>query len=433
MCFLHYASETIFMKTKDIEKTDPSMGKIFKKEGKNVKNIILSFLRQSLALLIWAYLIIKLFIFDIDVYLVQKFFPSYEQILNYKFVVIIITLALLLIIFRKKFLPWILYIVFYPAIVILWKIPYLIFRQKSWSLAFAVLNAIISFFRSLKYSFIAFAFFIAGATAILFFSNTLLIWSALFIILTIIITTYARRFIFIFKPSDVFQFYIKIFSTIRNWGTKTDDKGVSFFALGDTTTIVEMNETQLQSRSSKLQMSVLYNRICLFVGKKLREYQNSRLNIVYYLVNLLSLILLTIISFALIYTGLFKINASYFTYSNDPSFFTFIYYSFNSFIFNSIDILTAAHPISQIAWMIQTFLVFTLGVILVTLLFSVKNDRHSEELNKVIQDIETEGKEMEIFIKNEYKINTIADALAELQKVQAAFVKFIYKISDDLK
>lgn len=424
------------MNTKDLKKTEPTKKKLFKKEEKTTKDIILSFVRQLLALLIWLYVITKLFVFDIDVYLVQKFFPSHEEILNYKFVVIISTLALFLIIFRKKFLPWFLYILFYPAIVVLWKIPYFIFRQKSWSLAFAVINSVISFFRSLKYSFIVFAFFIVGATAILFFSNKILIWSALFIILIIIITTYVRRFIFIFKPSDIFQSYIKIFSKIRTWGTKPDEKGASFFALEDsikTIAVVEMNETQIQSWSQKLQMSVLYNRICLFVGKKLREYQNSRLNIVYYLVNLLTLILFTIISFALIYTGLFKIDASYFAYSSEPNFFTFIYYSFNSFIFNSINTLTAAHPVSQIAWMIQTFLVFTLGVILVTLLFSVKNDRYSEELNKVIKDIETEGKEMETFIKEEYKINNIADALAELQKVQAAFVKFIYKISDDLK
>src|SRR3989339_119495 len=182
-------------------------------------------------------------------------------------------------------------------------------------------------------------------------------------------------------------------------------------------------ETQLQLRSTKLQMSVLYNRICLFVGKKLREYQNSRLNIIYYIINLLSLLILTIFSFALIYSGLFKIDTSYFTYPNEPNFFTF----------NSINSLSAVHPISQVAWMIQTFLVFLLGVISVALLLSVKNDRHIEELNKVIKEVENEGKDMEAFIKDEYKIDSIVEALEELKKVQAAFVNFIYKISDDLK
>ena len=95
--------------------------------------------------------------------------------------------------------------------------------------------------------------------------------------------------------------------------------------------------------------------------------------------------------------------------------------------------LTAIHPIAQIVWMIQTFLVFILGAILIALLLSVKNDRHAEELNKVIEDVEMEGKEMETFIQDEYKINNIGDALVELQKVQASFIKFIFKISDDLK
>src|SRR3989339_402391 len=395
------------MKTQEVQKTEFSKEKIPEKKEKKTIDIIVSFLRQFLAFLVWAYFVTKLFIFDIDIYFVQK-----------------------------NFLTWFLYVLFYPAIILFWKIPYFIFRQKSWALAFAVLNSIISFFKSLKYTFFAFAFYIIASTIILFFHNELLTWVSLFIILIIIILTYIRRFIFIFKPTDIFQFYIKIFSTIRTWGKKPDKKGVSFFALDEslkTVTVIEMNETQLQLRSTKLQMSVLYNRICLFVGKKLREYQNSRLNIIYYIINLLSLLILTIFSFALIYSGLFKIDTSYFTYPNEPNFFTFIYYSFNSFIFNSINSLSAVHPISQVAWMIQTFLVFLLGVILVALLLSVKNDRHIEELNKVIKEVENEGKDMEAFIKDEYKIDSIVEALEELKKVQAAFVNFIYKISDDLK
>lgn len=434
--FLRFATKKIFMESQEIQKTESSKEKITEKKEKTMLDKIDSFLRQIFAFLIWIYLITKLFIFDIDIYLVQKFFPEHIWIFNYKFVIIITLLTILLIILRKKFLAWFLYILFYPLIMLFWKIPYFIFKQKSWALAFAILNSIISFFKSLKYTFIVFTFFTVAATSILFFYNKALTWMALFVVLTIIITTYIRRFVFIFKPNNIFQFYIKIFSTIRNWGTKTDKKGVSFFALEDglkSVTVIEMNETQLQSWSTKLQMSVLYNRICLFVGKKLREYQNSKLNIIYYIISLLSLIILTIFSFALIYSGLFKIDNTYFVYSNEPSFFSFIYFSFNSFIFNSISTLSAVHPISQIAWMIQTFLVFILGVILVALLLSVKNDRHVEELNRVIQEVENEGKEMETFIKDEYKINSIVDALNELKKVQAAFVKFIYKISDDLK
>ena len=324
------------MQNQDMENVDSSRKKIFEKKEKKTKDVLISYLRQSLALSIWIYIVTKLFVFDVDVYLMQRIFFGHEQILNYKFIIITATLALFLVIFRNKFLIWFSYIIFYPVIVFFWKIPYFVFRQKSWALAFAILNAIISFFKSLKYTFVSFALYIVAATIILFSTNKLFIWTALVIILVVILTTYVRRFIFIFKPSDIFQIYIKIFSAVRNWGTKTD-KGVSFFGLGDdirSIAVKEMSDAQLQSWSLKLQMSVLYNRICLFVGKKLREYQKSRLNIVYYVIHLLSLILLTIVSFALIYTGLFHINTSFFAYSNNPSFFTFIYFSFNSFIFN---------------------------------------------------------------------------------------------------
>src|SRR3989339_856287 len=127
------------MKTQEVQKTEFSKEKIPEKKEKKTIDIIVSFLRQFLAFLVWAYFVTKLFIFDIDIYFVQKIFPGYIWIFNYKFVIIII----------------------------------------------------------------------------------------------IIILTYIRRFIFIFKPTDIFQFYIKIFSTIRTWGKKPDKKGVSFFALDE--------------------------------------------------------------------------------------------------------------------------------------------------------------------------------------------------------
>ncbi len=54
-------------------------------------------------------------------------------------------------------------------------------------------------------------------------------------------------------------------------------------------------------------------------------------------------------------------------------------------------------------------------------------------MNKAIKGIESQGTEIEGFIKDEYKINSIEDAMAELEKLKSGLAKFIYQITEIIK
>lgn len=128
------------------------------------KNEILSFLskliREVLAVLIWGYVITKLFIFDVDNFLVGKLVPEYTWLLTYKFFIIIVVISIVWLVTKKiQIILWSLFVLFYPAIIILWRIPVLIFKKKSWNFAFAFIDSIVYFFKSIKKSFITMSFF----------------------------------------------------------------------------------------------------------------------------------------------------------------------------------------------------------------------------------------------------------------------------------
>lgn len=184
---------------------------------------------------------------------------------------------------------------------------------------------------------------------------------------------------------------------------------------------------------TNLQTSVLFNRVCLFAAKKLRDYQNSGLNVVSYVLTILLLVALTIFSFAAINFGLYKIDPGMFAVAGIPNFFTFFYYSFNNLLFNSIQEITPVTPISQSVSMIESFFALFLVAIFISLLLSVRSQRHADELNEVIKGIEEQGTDMEGFIKDEYRINSIEDAMAELDKLKAGTAKLLYKITESIK
>lgn len=399
------------------------------KREKGAVSYLAKIVREIIAAAFWFYVLVKLFIFDIDVFLINNFLPEYSQFLNLKFFIFIGIIAILWLITKNKYiLSWSLYTLFYPIIVLLWKVPFLVFKQRSWVFIFAFINAVISFFKSIKYNFITAAIFLVSLAVIFSFSHEKLLWLAMSMLLVLLLITYVQRFILIFKPSSIFQVYIKIFSGIRK-------HGVSSFSLDEnikSLPVESLDQKQLEKWTTNLQISVLFNRICLFAAKKLRDYQSSGLNVVSYVLTILLLIAITIFSFAAINYGLYKIDNNIFDFSNAPTFFIFFYYSFNNLLFNSIQEIAPIMPISQTASMIESCFALFLVVIFVSLLLSVKSQRHSEELNEVIKGIEEEGKSMEQFIVDEYKLDNIQAAISELERLKAGLVNFIYQLSKNI-
>lgn len=400
------------------------------KKEKTVVDHALTTAREVVAILFWFYVFLKLFVFDIDIFLVQEFAPNYAWLLDFKFFIFVGAIATIWLVTKSRhIILWTLYIFFYPAIVILWKFPYFVFRQKSWIFAFAVINAVISFFKSLKYNFITVAFFLVALSIIFGFSSPKLLWPSITVLIIILSMIYVHRFFLVFKPSSIFQVHIKIFSGIRKNAT-------SSFVLEEeikNLPVADLSEKQLEKWTTNLQTSVLFNRVCLFAAKKLRDYQNSGLNIVSYVLTILLLVVLTIFSFAAVNFGLYKINSNMFDVAGVPNFFTFFYYSFNNLLFNSIQEITPITAISQSASMLESFFALFLVAIFISLLISVRSQRHSEELNEVIAGIEEQGADMEGFIRDEYRINSIEDAMAELDKLKAGMAKFLYKITESIK
>jgi hypothetical protein len=420
---------------KDMSETDRhGEQKITQKPKKKKKAVdrFLAFVREVIALLFWVYVVTKLFIFDIDIFLVEKISPSYVWLLNYKFFILIGTVAIIWLVTKNKYiLLWTLYIIFYPAIILFWKIPFFIFKQKSWTLAFAVFDAIISFFRSFKFTFITTAFFLVALAIILGFSSETLLWFSSATLLIILLIVYIQKFISIFKPSGVYQVYNKFFSGFGDFLSSSPiyqmDEEVATLA------IENMDEKQLQKWTSNVQIFVLFNRVCLFVAKKLKSFQESSSSLVSSVFSILILIVFTVLTFSAVNYGIFKINQEYFSVSGVPTFFDFFYYSFNVLLFNQIQEITATTPISQTLSMLESFFALFLVAIFVSLVLSVKSQRYAEELKEAVKGLEDEGKKMEGYIRENYRLNSIEEALGALQNLQSVVTDFLFKISESLK
>src|SRR5580704_13769040 len=67
-------------------------------------------LREAIAVIFWVYVILKLFVYDIDVYLAERFAPEKAWLLDYKFFILLCCAAIIALTFRSLLIfVWIIY------------------------------------------------------------------------------------------------------------------------------------------------------------------------------------------------------------------------------------------------------------------------------------------------------------------------------------
>jgi len=232
-------------------------------------------------------------------------------------------------------------------------------------------------------------------------------------ILALLLGVYGTSFISALRPSAIFQVYLKLFPAIRGTNFLKYDPVLAQLP------VETLTSEQALVRINSLQNVVLYNRGCLFISKKLRDYHKSRMRVVPNIIGLLVLFALTVLSFALINFALFKSGAGRFDFARGSrGFFAFLYYSMGSMFQNS-DGLTPVSPVSQGTQMVQFVLALFLLVILAAELLTARNEKNSAELTEVINSVESEGRTSEEMIRQVFNIDNIGSAIQALETAKA--------------
>lgn len=419
-------------KPPDIGQTKPTLNKARKlsllksREEKSVSDYARNYVLEALSIFFWLYTLIKAFVFDIDKWFISSAFPGYEWILNFRLIYI---LAIICIIWfwvkTREAIIWFLYISFYPLILLFIRLPHFTYKQKSWILAFSIFNGIASFFSNVRYALIFSTLFLAAFSIAVFSNSALLLALASMLLVALVIIAYVKSFLGALKPTVIFRIYSDFFKKVRK-------RAHTVFAVDDefrNLPTEQLEPSQLTKWNESLQTSVLFNRLCLFASKKLRDYQRSPWQVIPSIFGLLYLIVFTVVSFSGINYALFKIDGESFRFTAEPSWFTFFYFSFNNLVLNTTAEVAPATILSQTTYMFQASLSFFLIIILATLIISHGTQKASSELDQVIEGIKSEAERMESFIQEEYRFANIDAAIERLREAQAGLIQIIYWLS----
>lgn len=386
--------------------------------------------RETLAISIWLIVLVKLCVYDIDTYFAQRFLPNEAWLLNYRFFALLCLAALLAFIFRPfTIFVWLMYVFLYPFIALFWKVPRGLYKKGNWVLVFAALSGAVSFFRSIKYILLVSAVALTAMSIVIETTNQYLLWGSVVALVTMLLLAYVRRFISVFRLNFLFQIYTA--GIVKN----RDARMASYRLKEDLRDLplANLSDDQRKIWIASLEQPVLANRFCLFIAKKLKEYQQSGMHFIFGVLAVLAMVVASTLTFAFVNLALFKIDPANFDTSGSPSFFTFTYYSFNSFVFSSVKEMVPTGTASQVMSMIEKFLALFLIGIFAAYMISIRSQRSTEQLNAVIAGLEEDSRLTEGVIREEYRIENVDAALSELERLKAGTMMLLDYLTRNLK
>lgn len=363
----------------------------------------LSRIREPLALVVWIYAIIKVFVFDIDLYLIGRVAPDSMWLLNLRLLVIAGALALAwLLLGHRIFFIGVAYVVAYPLIVLFWKLPRLVWRQ--WAAMLILLPSFYSTLGSLRSTFVLYTA-AAISTAIIVVSNSqyLLALAMLYLVFFLLVISYRA-----FKSAQSSSVFSRLAEILR----KLHPKIISgeYDQVSPATPQTDTTQADKEANGAEIpQLSQLYmlHVAADFVASRVRDVSKDRQYNALLAASLLIVVGITVFIFALINWALFKIDPRAFDGVDANPLLHFIAYSIGRLA--TAD-LTSIQPISPLATFLAVGEVFFSLVILVIIGFSIltaARDAYREDFHEFESALHDTASVIEDRIGAKYQLTAV--------------------------
>ena len=344
---------------------------------------------------------------------------------EYKLLVFLAASALIMyFVPRRRFWSWATYILLYPFtrfLLALVLAGYILFKLKSWTLLFSVLNLIFAILNSFKINFLLYvAALIATFTILISHSHVNLI-SAAVVLVVVTIALVARRLVAAFQPSPIFNAYVRFLTWVMDYARRKVIKPVSLRGVD----VSQYSVTEFQKRYGNLSTAILLSETCGFLQAKFKSYSNSGMAVATYLLALAMLFGLVTLFLALANFGIYRADPTAFKISGSHHFFDFVYYTLGAMTSQRSGEVLPISLGAKLVSMLEIGLgwLFAAGTFL-SLYLAIRRGREDEAVEVAVARLKREEQQMNEFVEKEFAL-PLDEALAVLDKVHDGLLKFI--------
>jgi hypothetical protein len=393
-------------------------------------------LLDAVGTIVWTYAIVKTFVFDFDVYLVQHYLPGAAWIVDSRFLILLVLVALWAAFGRRWwFLAGALYVAFFPLIVIFWKGTRLLFRTRSWVPVFALMDVLSNLIRDYRFALGSIAVGLVSAVVIVFATSRWLLIPAAVLWGGLLAVLFVRAFWRSISPSRFIRGQAVLLDRIvgseqfsKLWQIKEELRSPA---------VKKFDSSQQVEFVNNMAMGVMGHRLMYWWAYQLDAYRQSPAPILFTFLSYLRLFVAAVVGFALINAALFRADAANFAYSKNPGAFDFIHYAINTLIAGSVDYLSPksalALAVSDTAHLTGILFFITLFA---TALLSIRSSKQDEALRASVEVFRRRAREFDQRFSEQYEV-TVAEAMKRLKDLSygllAVILYFSSKVPEDFE
>jgi hypothetical protein len=384
---------------------------------------------DAIAPLAWLYVFLKLFVTDIDRTAIESFAPDYAWISDFRVVFFaMLTFSIGLFFWRRLTVILVLYGIFWPVIVIAWKIPTWIYRRKSWLLAMSALNFVMWLALNLRFHIL---------TKSLVLICVIIIWNttlALALIACGIVLSGALAWLLwqtileTFSEGAFLKTQKKVLFKLSGstWGTVRLGNITSVRTVNQTEAI--LTEQQIGGLLTGISLDLAVNRILYFWSWRLQCYHQSQLSHLFNSVTYARLFLSTVMTAWLLNTVILKVDPAQFTFETYPGPIRVVAYSLSSLFLNDGGGMDAN---GDAAWLFRVisgiFGVLLLLTFVANFLFVLTRERDDRALKEAVNELRSRAREHDAAFRAQVEVS-VAEAeqrLEELNRGLAWLIRYI--------
>jgi hypothetical protein len=337
-------------------------------------------------------LILTTAVFDLDVYIVENYAPFLRPILDYKLFVIIGLIVIFWIIIGKKNFPgFFVYIICYPLILMLWKIPRLMIRN--WEAVIILAPALFGLFSAFRIYFMCYALAFIAIACILS-TNPIETYASQSINL-LILSMGLLLILFLVHLWDSLQkaynssVFLKISQAITAFKEKLEDTAfITNLLLNN----IKENEKSVGTSQNSGPLTVyMFNFGVEFLNNKIRNVIKSQKMDLYLILSWALTFSLNFFVFSFEYLALYKINPKSFSMPFEPNYLSFLGFSFGKVTPGSASQIVPIDSYSNFLCYTEIACSVVIYFILVFTVFTVTRQRYSADIETVINELNEIG------------------------------------------
>ena len=376
------------------------------------------------AAVLWVYAGCKVFVIDIDRYLVDRLWPQGGWIVTYRFFILLAIASFFALALRRLvFFAWIVYFALFPLIVIAWWIPLFIYKRQSWIVLLAVINGVTTLVQDFRYTLVSKSLALIAIAVIVVSPLKALSATAGAGLIVLLAIAYVRTLGTVLRPSRFVTSQQTAIDRIMgsSWLTQ-------LWSLSDDLRdprIVRFDSGQTTKFTTAVSWGVVFHRALYFWAFQLDTYRKGATPYVFNLLTYVWLFLQTVVAFAFANYALYAADPGAFTFTVQPQIFDFFHYTINVMLGSSVSSLEAHSRLAlALGDAVRLSGPLVLITVFATFMLSLRQTRQDEQMKESIRRIKARGRQFEAEFQDHYEIS-IPEAIERLRRLPGALLGFI--------